>query len=185
MAKAKQNLAELEDSIRKIEANTDDLKRVKTIKTGDLKKEVKYLDGKLTQLSTTFDDAGTLMKQRNEVKCQFDHLRVDRGTSFTSTMSLQSEITDMLKKLEVDRRTIHNENLTAETITKKMKECLEVDANSQKDNLEVLICKQKSHDEFLKFKTAPGKEKLLVLLQEKKEALKKKHSTNRLIAFDN
>ena len=169
----KKKLVELEESIRKVEDTLNDMKSVTTNKIGELNKELKYFDEKLAQLSATFHEADNLIKQRNEAKCRFDNLRVDRGASFTSKMSLQSEITAMHKKLEGDRRTIHNENILAETIMKSMKESLEVDLISKKTEIEILISKDKSHDEFLKTKNFPGKDKLLEAIQERKEELMK------------
>ena len=171
MAEKKKNSVELEDSIRKVQAKLDDMKCVATTKKGEFNKELKYFDEKLTQLSSTFDEAASLIKKRNDAKCNFDHLRVDRGASFTSKMSLQSEITAMHKKLEGDRRTLHNESILAETIAKSMKETLEVDLSSKKAELEVLISKEKSHVEFLKTQNVPGKDKLLCTIQEQKEEL--------------
>lgn len=173
MAEKKKKLAELEDNVRTLEANIDDMKRVQTSKSGELHKELKYFGEKVGQLSATFHEGDNLIQKRQEAKTHFDHLRVDRGASFTSKMSLQSEITAMHKKLESDRRTIHNETLLAESIMKSTTESLEVDQNLKKAELEALISEDKSHDEFLKTKSFPGKDKLVVAIQEKKEELTK------------
>ncbi len=173
MLEKKKGLVELEDSIGKLEAKIQDLTLVMTNRIGDLNKELKYFDDKVTQLSTTVDQAGTLIKSRDKAKDRFDHLRVDRGASFTSKMSLQSEITAMQKKLEDDRRTIHNETILAETIAKSMQEDIDMDLNSKKAELEVLINKEKSHNEYLKAKSVPGKSNVLQSIEEKKEELEK------------
>ena len=171
MLEKKKGLVELEDSIGTLEAKIQDLTLVMTNRIGDLNKELKYFDDKVTQLSTTLDKAGTLIKSRDEAKDRFDHLRVDRGASFTSKVSLQSEITSMHKKLEDDRRTIHNETILAETIAKSMQGDIDIDLNSKKAELEVLINKEISQTDYLKAKNFPGKNNVLQRIEEKKEEL--------------
>ena len=171
MLAKKKGLVELEDSIGTLEAKIQDLTLVMTNRIGDLNKELKYFDDKVTQLSTTLDKAGTLIKSRDEAKDRFDHLRVDRGASFTSKVSLQSEITSMHKKLEDDRRTIHNETILAETIAKSMQGDIDIDLNSKKAELEVLINKEISQTDYLKAKNFPGKNNVLQRIEEKKEEL--------------
>ena len=171
MLAKKKGLVELEDSIGTLEAKIQDLTLVMTNRIGDLNKELKYFDDKVTQLSTTLDNAGTLIKSRDEAKDRFDHLRVDRGASFTSKVSLQSEITSMHKKLEDDRRTIHNETILAETIAKSMQGDIDIDLNSKKAELEVLINKEISMTDYLKAKSFPGKNNVLQRIEEKKEEL--------------
>jgi hypothetical protein len=174
MTDKKQKLAELQETVRKSEAKIIEMKLVKSNKDLELKKELKYLDETFAQLAATFHEADALIKKRNETKGQFDQLRIDRGASFTSKMSLQSEITAMHKKLESDRRTIHEENTLSETIMKSMKENLEMD--QKKAELETLISKHKSQEEFLKSESFPGKNKLMAAIQEQKEELTKTKS---------
>ena len=173
MAEKKKALVELEGTIGKVEAKLEDMKHVMSNKGRDLDKDLKLYDEKVARLSASFDEASNLIKKRDEVKDQFDHLRVDRGASFTMKMSLQSEITGMNKKLENDRRTIHNEKILAETIAKSINENLDLDIDSKKAELEDLIIKDKSHTEFLKTKNFPGWDNLLQAVEEEKKKLVK------------
>jgi hypothetical protein len=162
---------ELEDNACKLKAKLEEKQRAMIKKSDILKLDLEQLDQKANQLSATFVEASDIIQHRNEAKGQLEKSQIDRCTSFSMKMSLQSEIESIHKILEHDRRSIHDEKLVAAKLSESKNDTDGLDFDSKKAELDVLIAKDKEQDDFLKCTDFPGKECLVKTIEDKKKEL--------------